>query len=291
MGIEKHSIDKIIGDGAIVALLLTGSVFLSVYSLHVGYCEYYNIPKSLIRINTNIIAEWFKSFGMFFLLFSLFEVFLAKMLFPLFKQYPTDVFSEQYQNYIWIIFCLFFLFIQVIFRTGLILCLAFASVLTIFVIVFIVTHRKYKSGSLQVTSNESSEDTDYSKLSVIKLLLGKKILPLLLLVFFLVSLSTEAGKEMGREQDLFYQINGRTDIVGIQIYDDYIVSKWISDESFSSTILIYLSEVTSVGMVENPEFKEIAESNNSKKKNPKNETKKGNNDSVPVGSDVVIVND
>lgn len=151
---ETHTIDKAITDSAIVALLLTGTAFLSTYFMQVGYCAYYNIPSALIRITGNTIAEWFERIGIIVLLFALFEVFIAKLLYSVFIKYPKSVFVEQYFKYSFFVFCSLVLFIQVVFNAGVLLCLSFAGVLTIIVLAFIITHVRYKKGVLILKQTE-----------------------------------------------------------------------------------------------------------------------------------------
>lgn len=94
--------------------------------------------------------------------------------------------------------------------------------------------------------------------------MGKKLLPLLSLTFVLITFSNNAGKEIGREQLIYYQINGRTDLVGIQVYDDYVVLKRTTDAALSSTELIRLSEVDSLETIANPAFTEMVKTYNAK---------------------------
>lgn len=269
---ETHTIDKAISDSTIVALLLTGTAFLSTYFMQVGYCAYFNISKALIRITGNTIAEWFERIGILFLLFALFEVLIAKLFYSLFVKYPENVFVEQYYKYSFFVFCSLVLFIQVVFNTGLLLCLSFAGVLTIIILSFIITHIRYKKGVLTLKQIEKEESNDDTKLSVIRILLGKKLLPMLFLTFILISFSNNAGKEIAREQHIFFQIDGRTDLVGIQVYNDYVVLKKTMDEKLSSTEIIGLSGVSSIEMIENPAFSEMVKSYNSKKVNSKETT-------------------
>ena len=264
---NKRTLDDILNDGAIIALILTGAFFIAAYSKQVGYCNYYNIPNSLILVNGNSIAEWFEEFGLFFLLIASGESFIARLLQPVFDSYPSEVWDEQSSNYFFFIFIVFFGVIQIALETGIVLICIWFGMALIPLCFFIVTHLKFKKGTLSIKSTAANTNinSDPSRYSIIKILLGKRLIPILGFSVLLIVFANATGKNSGEHQSLFYAINSRTDIIGIQIYGDYLIAKKIDDKTLSYTEVISLSNGVVLELVENEEFVEIVRAYNEAK--------------------------
>ncbi len=225
-------------DSSTVLSLASGVAFLATLFVHICYCGYFNIPISLIRLSKSLIILWiiklfFLSFGLmmvFSLTLLLIESFICITIRVNLLAHMLDFVKRK--KFVFFIILLATL-IQTISEDPLF------HFISIFIFTILV---------------ESIFNLGIKKKSLVMFILAMS-----LIVTVSVCLSPY-GVSMARNQDKFYKINGREDVIGVRQYGDCIIAKKIDDKTLAYTETIDISDGATIEIIESREFKESAAS-------------------------------
>lgn len=250
---EEKFLDKFFNDSTFIVFLIPLYAFLITYCIEMGYAKYYDIPFSVIQIDSRNVCNNFIKIILIFICIYGIEAFLSNIFSPMFMKYRNkNLLTRQIMNYFFIEISFLALLANVVLcNIKNILNLVLIVLLLLFVFSFFynqIKQTRFEKRSDYEDLKKECDEIDYAmNLRLIGNFLGEKTLFLLFITFILISISLTLGEKSAEKQTAFYKINDREDIVGVVIYGDRIIAKsFVSQKLENEIIFLDISNETKI---------------------------------------------
>jgi hypothetical protein len=273
----KTWFERKLGDISMLAIIIPGVAFLMAYAYAKGYCSYFNIPSSLITIGAKEMASMVLFVIVSLFLIYLFDFALVQLFFiHFFKCYPENskIYQDQFLNYSCnVIFCCMLIALCIIAPIPKGIMILFFCTPVLLLVGFIVSHvsflrRKKRNQEIQMVDKEREKD-DKEFPGIIERIIGTRVFIAILFVICLYIFTMNLGTYVARNQNSFYEVNKRVDVVGVFINDNnQLIAKYVDDKELSKTEAIDITTGVCFEEISNPEFaKLVYDYNEGKKEN------------------------
>lgn len=244
---KKNRLEKLLSDPAVIVVLIPAVSIMMAYVYKIGFFMYFKIPFSLVSVSAKDVSIMAAILLLSLIILLGFDVTLSAIILdPFFKKYGNDDVMTQDQYDLYSSFIAFLLMDCTLLFLGLYwpLLIFFTLPLVIIPVQFLIRHFQYRP-DVKAVDRHKKERRYYCE-SFIASLLGMKTVSILIIITLIMGITTAAGFRMASIKRSFYRVDDRTDIVGVELHDDYVIAKRLDDKTLEEIVIIRISDETTV---------------------------------------------